>query len=660
MIDLIRPLLRLNALAIAVSLLLSPVIHLQPVSGQNDEIAPGANLEVHGIPKVPASLAQKVRRYTNAYGPPLAGWDPAKREVWLKGISNFAWVSRIEAPGKFPQTWLNIQATGVYDLYFQPQAKHLIYNRDADGDEAFQMYLYDIEKRSSSLFTDGKSRGTEPVWSNSGEQIVYSSSPPGGNGVSLHLVNPFDPKTNRLLAQSTGNYLKAYDWSPDDRQIAYCEFIANTISKLWVIDAKTGEKQLLSSDNKKEEQYYDSPQFSQDGKGLYVVTDKDSDFRRLAYLDLKTKQFKSLTTDIKWDVDEFQLAPDGKTLAVVTNEDGISRLYLTATETGQRTPIPSLPVGIVSDLKWRSNSTDLAFNFKSPRTPNDVYSLEVKTEKIERWAKGMVMGIEADKLSQPELIKWKSFDGRTISGFLHRPPATFTGKRPVIIDIHGGPVDQYRPGFGYDDNFFINELGVARIYPNVRGSSGYGKTFLNLDDGLKREDATKDIGALLDWIKTQPDLDPERVMVYGSSHGGYVALSVAVNYGDRIRGVISDSGQSNLATFIERTEGWRRDVQRPEFGDERDPKIRAFMERTAPLNNAQKIKKPLLILQGKNDPRVPVTEAEAMFQAVKKNDVPVWYLLAKDEGHTFVKQSNRNFRLYAIILFVQEHLLKQV
>jgi dipeptidyl aminopeptidase/acylaminoacyl peptidase len=480
----------------------------RPATAQGDEIAPNANLEVFGIPKAPASLAPKVRRYSNNYGLPLAGWDPVKRQIWLKGISSVSWVSRVESPGGGLKSWMYLQASGIYDLYFQPQAKYLVYNRDSNGDEAFQMYLYDIEKRSSTLFTDGKSRSTEPVWSNSGERIVYSSSPPGGNGVSLHLVNPFDPKSNRLLVQSTGNYLKAYDWSPDDEQVAYCEFIANTISKLWLINDKSGEKRLLSSADKREVEYYDFPKFSQDGKGVYVVTDKGSDFRRLAYLDLTTGRFKFLTTDIKWDVDAFQLAPDGKTLAVVTNEDGISRLYLIATGTGERKPITSLPVGVISDLKWHSNSVDLAFNFKSPRTPNDVYSVNINTGNVERWTKSATGGVEAEKLALPELIKWKSFDGRMISGFLYRPPATFTGKRPVIINIHGGPVDQYRPVFGYDDNFFSNESGVVRIYPNMRGSSGYGKTFLNLDDGVKREGAVKDIGALLDWIKTQPTLTP--------------------------------------------------------------------------------------------------------------------------------------------------------
>src|SRR5262249_23149229 len=252
---------------------------------------------------------------------------------------------------------------------------------------------------------------------------------------------------------------------------------------------------------------------------------------------------------------------------------------------------------------------------------------------------------------------WPTFDKRILSGFLYRPPAKFTGKRPVIIDIHGGPEDQYRPEFGYEDNYFLNELGVAKIYPNVRGSSGYGKAFLHLDDGIRREDSVKDLGALLDWIKSQPNLDSERVLVEGASYGGYLALSTAFMYSDRIRGVISDYGISDLASFVEHTEGWRRELQRAEFGDERDPKTKEFMERTAPLNNASKMKKPMLITQGENDPRVPVNEASRLVAATKDH-IPVWYIVAKDEGHGFLQPDNRNYRLYATILFVKEFLLK--
>ncbi len=633
-------------------------ISLPTVTAQSDAIAPPEAMETQGIPTIPSSLAQEVKRYTGAYGLPLAGWHPSKRELWVKGISNAAWISRVEAPGGSQKTWLYLQLGGVYDFYFQPQAKYLIYNRDAEGDESFQMYLFNIENRSSKRLSEGKSRNTEFVWSNSGEKVVYSFSPAMGQGVGLSIINPFDPKSNRSLVESTGNYLKAYDWSPDDKEVAFCEFISNTNSKLGLVNVDTGEKRLLLGRSEKENGYFSRPRFSGDGKGIYLVTDYNSDFRYLAYLNLADRQLKNLTAEIKWDIDEFRLSPDGKTIAFVINEDGVSRLHLLDTGSGQHKPVTSLPIGIISDIKWHNNSTELAFNFKSPRTPNDIYSLDTTTLKSERWSKSVTDGVDTEKLSQPELIHWKSFDGRTISGFIYRPPTTFAGKRPVIIDIHGGPELQHRPEYGYDDNYFMSELGVAKIYPNVRGSSGFGKAFLKLDDGVRREDVVKDIGALLDWIKTQPDLDAGRVMLQGQSYGGYIALASAVHYSNRIRGVVSEYGVSNLASFVANTEGWRRDVQRAEYGDERDPKVRAFMEKTAPLNNVQKIKKPLLIIHGKNDPRHPVSEAESLVQAAKKAGTSVWYLLARDEGHGFVKHPNRNYKLYTTILFVKEFLLK--
>jgi dipeptidyl aminopeptidase/acylaminoacyl peptidase len=567
-----------------------------------------------------------------------------------------AWVSSVESPGSEPKTTAYIQAGGVYDVYFQPQSKYLAYTRDSDGDEAFQLYLFNIGNRTSTLLSDGESRNTEPVWSRSGDKIIYSSSPSGTQGVSLRVINPFDPKSDRLLVQSAGGYLKAYDWSPDGGRAVYCDFTSNTASSVWLVDAATGATRLLTPRTAREE-LYDSPQFSRDGKGLYVITDHDSDVRRLAYLDLETQQFSYLSDHIKWDVDEFQLSPDGRTLAFVTSEEGNARLRLLDVATGREKEVPQLPVGRVSDLKWHNNSADVAVNYKSPRTPNDVYSLNINTWKIEAWARGITGGLDTQKFSLPELVHWKTFDGRTLSGYLYRPPAKFTGKRPVIVDIHGGPGEQYRPGFGYEDNYFLNELGVVKIYPNVRGSSGFGRTFLDLDNGLRREDAVRDIGALLDWIRAQPDLDADRVMVAGASYGGYLSLSTAVAYANRIRAAMSDSGPSNLATFVERTEGWRRGLQRAEFGDERAPKVREFMERTAPLRNAQKIKSPLMIIQGQQDPRIPVSESESIVRATKGR-IPVWYLLAKNEGHGFVQQANRDYRLYATILFVKEFLLK--
>ncbi|HYX29164.1 MAG TPA: prolyl oligopeptidase family serine peptidase [Pyrinomonadaceae bacterium] len=646
----------LNRRALA-ALLCQLFVGFSSAFAQADEIAPGPDLVTQGIPKVPVSLARTAQHYTtNAYGLPVAGWEATKREIWIKDLkSDSTVVYRVAALNGATQPMLNIP-TGVYDIYYQPQGKYLVYNQDTNGNEQFQMYLYNIETGKSTLLTDGKSRNTEPVWSNAGDRIILSTSPAGGKGVSLSAINPLDPQTNRVVAQSSGNYFKAFDWSPDDQQAVFIEYTSNTTSALWLVDVRTGEKTLLSPKEKTDE-YYDSPQFAKDGRGVYVITDHECDFRRLAYVDLAAKTFRYLSGE-NADVEDFRIASDGKTLAFISNEEGISGLHLLDTKSSGEKSVPNLPSGIISDLYWHKNSQDLAFNFKSARTPTDVYSLNIGNGQLTQWTKGKTGDADITKIPEPEVVHWKSFDGRTISGFLFRPPAKWTGRRPVVIDIHGGPEEQYRPSFWGQDNYLLNELGVAKIYPNVRGSSGYGKTFLNLDNGLKREGAVKDLGALLDWIKTQPYLDAEHVMVTGASYGGYMSLSVAANYSDRITAAQSVVGPSNLVTFLENTEGWRRDVRRAEYGDERDPKMREFLGRIAPLNNAQSIKKPLFIVQGMNDPRVKTSEAEQMVSAVKKNGAPVWYLLAKDEGHDFANQKNIDFQFYATVLFIQDYLMK--
>jgi dipeptidyl aminopeptidase/acylaminoacyl peptidase len=227
----------------------------------------------------------------------------------------------------------------------------------------------------------------------------------------------------------------------------------------------------------------------------------------------------------------------------------------------------------------------------------------------------------------------------------------------VIVDIHGGPEGQFRPGFLARNNYLTSELGIAVIYPNVRGSTGYGKTFVTLDNGFLREDSYKDINALFDWIATQLDLDSSRIMVTGGSYGGFMTLAIATNYNDRIRCAVDIVGPSNLVTFLENTSNYRRDLRRVEYGDERDPKMRAFLERIAPANNAHKISKPLFVIQGKNDPRVPYTEAEQMVAVVRKQGTPVWFLMANDEGHGFAKKTNVDFQFYSTILFIQKYLL---
>ena len=390
---------------------------------------------------------------------------------------------------------------------------------------------------------------------------------------------------------------------------------------------------------------------------MYVTTDRESEFQRLARIDLATGQHTYLTSHISWDVDTFDLSPDGKTIALVTNEDGVARLRLVDTATGKQRPIDLPALGLVDGLEWHPNSRDLAFTFSSARSPSDAYALDSVTGKVERWTFSETGGLDPAGFSEPELVHWKSFDGKTISGFLYRPPARFAGPRPVVINIHGGPESQYQPGFLGRSNYYVNELGVAIVFPNVRGSTGYGKTFLKLDNGVLREDSVKDIGALLDWIATRPELDASRVMVTGGSYGGYMTLAVATSYADRIKSAVDVVGVSNFITFMERTEAYRRDLRRVEYGDERDPRMREFFTRIAAVNNVDKITKPLFIVAGQNDPRVPAQEGEQMVAAMKKNGRPVWWLMARDEGHGFAKKKNQDFQFYATIAFMQAHLL---
>jgi dipeptidyl aminopeptidase/acylaminoacyl peptidase len=320
--------------------------------------------------------------------------------------------------------------------------------------------------------------------------------------------------------------------------------------------------------------------------------------------------------------------------------------------------VPKLPVGVMYGVQWRKNSREVGLSFSSASRPYDAYSLDMATGKTERWTSSETGGLNTSGFVEPQLIHWKSWDQRSISAFLYKPPAKFSGKHPVIIDIHGGPEGQVLADFIGRDNYYVNELGAVMIYPNVRGSTGYGKTFQKLDNGFLREGSYKDISSLLDWIQTQPDLDANKVMIEGGSYGGFMTLAVATNYNERICCSVDIVGPSNLVTFLEHTSGYRQDLRRVEYGDERDPKMREFLESIAPANKSKNITKPLFVVAGANDPRVPASESQQMVEAVRKNGTSVWWLLGKDEGHGFAKKKNRDSLFYATVEFIQQYLLK--
>jgi dipeptidyl aminopeptidase/acylaminoacyl peptidase len=623
-------------------------------------IAPGDNLVVEGIPPIPAQLAETVARYTEFRTAGLRDWHPTRREMLIgTRFGDTFQIHQVKMPGgaRHQLTFFTDRTAGGS---FQPTTgDYFLFSKDVGGGEWFQTYRYDFSTGAVTLLTDGgRSQNSQGVWSHKGDRIAYGSTRRTGKDRDIWVMNPFDPKTDRLALQVEGGGWGVADWSPDDRQLAVFEFISVNESYIHLVDVATGEKKLLTPKGGAEKVAYGGAVFSKDGQRLYVTTDKDSEFQRLAYIDLATGKHTYLTSHINWDVEELELSEDGKTLAFVTNEDGLSVLHLLDTATRQEKPVPKLPAGSVFGIEWHKNRRDLAFHVNSARSATDVYSVDITTGKVDRWTFSETGGLNTEQLPEPELVRWKSFDGMMISGFLYKPPARFAGPRPVIINIHGGPEGQFQPGFLGRNNFYLNDLGVAILFPNVRGSTGYGKTFVTLDNGMKRMDSVADIGALLDWIRTRPDLDADRIMVTGGSYGGYMTLAVATNYNDRIRCALDVVGISNFVTFLENTEAYRRDLRRAEYGDERNPEMRAHLEKISPANNAQKITQPLFVVQGANDPRVPRGESEQMVAVVRRNKTPVWYLMAKDEGHGFAKKKNQDFQFYSTVLFIQEHLLK--
>ena len=461
-----------------------------------------------------------------------------------------------------------------------------------------------------------------------------------------------------------------------------------------MVDTATGKKTALTPRVEGgEKAAYSEAKFAYDGKGILVLTDQGHEFQYLAYLPVDGGNPAELWLEIGHDITDFTVSKDGNRLAFVTNENGWSTLRIcdilrrTLNEFQSATPpvprlegdvtgwlstrtnlvIPSThpdyirdnpaPTGVISGLKWTPDGSLLGVSIGGARIPSDCFTTNT-IGNFKRWTFSETGGVPPESFSEPKLVKWPSFDQKEISGFLYAPDAAkFPGKRPVIVNIHGGPESQYRPGFLGRTNYFINELGCAVIFPNVRGSSGYGKTFVGLDNGFKREDSYKDIDALLDWIKTQPDLDAERIMITGGSYGGHMTLAVSTFYADKIRCSVDVVGMSNLRTFLEHTESYRRDLRRVEYGDERDPKMAEFLDRIAPLNNAQKITRPMFVVQGYNDPRVPRSEAEQIVATLKKQGTPVWFLMAKDEGHGFAKKKNADFQFYATVEFIRRYLL---
>ncbi|MBX2887247.1 MAG: S9 family peptidase [Ferruginibacter sp.] len=642
------------------ALFIAGVVGFMMSYGQTEKYIPlPENMILQGVSSIDAHLPDTVRSYTEFRSASLVAWHPIKRNMLI--TTRFGNTNQLHEVGiaKGMRKQLTFFEEPVRSAYYQPvQGDYFIYSRDMGGNEFAQLFRYDMNTGKSTLLTDGgKSQNGGVVFNKAGSQILYTSTRRNGTDRDVYIMNPMQPSSNKLLIELEGGGWNVVDWKADNNHVLLSKYVSANESSVWEFSIST--KKLSRIIPLKDERVIYTPlAYTKDSNAIFLMTDAKSEFAQPVRFNRNSGKMDFLVTDNKGQITQYKLTENQQYAAYVVNESGVFNLYIQYLATKQSEPIAGLPSGIVGGLHWRKDNQTLGFSYSSSQAAGDVMVFDRVKKKVVRWTESELGGMNLSALPIPKLISWKSFDGLSISGFLYKAPARFIGKRPVIINIHGGPEGQSVPGFIARSNYYLNEMGICIIYPNVRGSSGFGKTFLDLDNGIKRENSVKDIGALLDWIEKQPDLDANRIMITGGSYGGYMTLASAFHYNDRIKCALDVVGISHFTTFLKNTESYRQDLRRVEYGDERDEEMAKFFDEIAPLNNAHKITKPMFIVQGKNDPRVPYTEAEQMVQKIKANGGVVWYMMANDEGHGFAKKNNQDYQFYATIAFIREYLLK--
>ncbi|HET9693044.1 MAG TPA: prolyl oligopeptidase family serine peptidase [Steroidobacteraceae bacterium] len=635
-------------IALAIVLFTSPVaaLHAQAVEKP-------AALVADGIPPVPAELAARTRPYMEFRTATFLGWHPTERSLLVATrFGNTNQVHRVARPGAAREQLTFEEDRILFATHAPVTGDVTVVQKDVGGNEFYQ--LYTLANGRLTLLTDGKSRNGFGAWSKDGKLIGYTSTRRNGTDYDLYVMDPRDRATDRLVAQVRGGGWSVADFAPDRKRALVMEYVSITKSNLWLLDLDSGA--LAAIGDHRKPIAYGSAQFAPDGT-LWVTSDEGAEFQRLGTLDPESGKFTPKAPEPRWDVEAFDISYDGGFVAYSINEAGRSILRVLDVASGSVRTAP-LPPGIVGGIEiapWG----EIGVTFTSARSPADAFSVDPKTLAVARWTTSETGGLDPQANVEPETLEVNSFDGLAVSGFLYRPDATrFPGPRPLIVNIHGGPESQTRPGFLGRNNYLLNELGIAIFYPNVRGSSGYGKRFVSLDNGpYRREDSVKDIGAFLDVLAKDPRLDPARFAVTGGSYGGYMCYATSIFYGSRLKGANCVVAISSFVTFLENTQSYRRDLRRVEYGDERDPKQRRKLEQISPLARVQEMKIPTMVVTGANDPRVPASEADQIVKAIRGNGGMVWHLLGQDEGHGFAKKANQDYQFWTSLLFWQQTLL---
>lgn len=621
------------------------------------------NMILEDVPEIPEDISTRIQQYQNTRSASFADWLPNDDGILIATrFGNTSQLHTVNSPGG-ARNQITFFDEPVTNGSFSPSSAYngFLFTKDIGGNEFDQIYWYDMNTRNAEMLSDGASRNFGMSWSNKGDQFAFTSSRRNKMDFDIYISDMKSPKVATLKVDRGSGYWVAVDWSPDDRKLIVIQYLSSTKSNSYILDLKT--EGLTQINDAKTEAVFLASGWDKTGKKIYATTNMGREFNTLVQYDVSSKKIEYITDDIPWDIDEFTTNTSRTKAAFTVNENGFSQLYVMDIATNAYKKVPNLPVGQINAIKFKPSKAELAMVLNSTETPGDVYALNLNSLKMTRWTTSEVGGLDTSLFPKPELINFETFDKvdgkiRTIPAFVYKP-LNVEGPLPVMISIHGGPEGQHTPSFSSFYAFLANEMGIAIIAPNVRGSAGYGKTFLKLDNGFNREDSVKDIGKLIEWIENNPDFDKDKVAVFGGSYGGYMVLSSMYNFSDKLKCGVDIVGISNFVTFLENTEAYRRDLRRAEYGDERDPEMRTYLESISPTNHVTEFKSPLFVIQGANDPRVPASESEQMVKSIRENNGKVWYMLAKDEGHGFRKKENSDRMTEAVAVFLQEHLLDE-
>ena len=601
------------------------------------------------VPETPAALKTAIAPYYNARSAVFEDWMDDGSILIATRFGDVNQIHRVAAPGA-ARTQLTFFPEPVNSAKGQPGQARFVYPRDVGGAEYYQGYIRGLSGDETQL-TAPKTRNSNFTFSADGKLVAWSQVTPGDPNYDIMLADPAQPEGRRVVHEGTGA-MAVLDFSPDGKSLLLSRYNSVASTDLFVLDIASGAVKPVGPTGRPIA--YVGGAFAADGAHVVTLSDDKSDMARPVVIDVASGAVRDLEPGAKWPAEGFDLSPDGALIAYLVNEEGYSKIVVKEVASGKTVPSPALPMGVLTGLGFSPDGKQLGFSLSTSTSSGDVWSFALADQKLVRWTQSELGGLEPAKLVEPTLFRYPTFDKRSIPAFIYKPAAKAGEKLPVVIQIHGGPEGQEQPSFNPRRQSWVNEVGAAVIIPNVRGSSGYGKTYIGLDNAEKREDSVKDIGALLDWIAKQPDLDASRVAVVGQSYGGYMSLAVAAHYNDRIAGAIDLYGISNWKTFLANTEGYRRDLRRAEYGDERDPKMAAVFDKISPLNMSERMKKPMMIYQGANDPRVPQSESEQMVARLRAQGTEVWYVLALDEGHGVAKKANAEAVRASEIVFLKQ------